>query len=143
MRIWAVILLLLGALAPAHAEEVAEQRLEAAIAAFQSGDYAVANSLLRELAEREIPAAETLLGTMAANGEGSAQNHAVAAGWFLRASRRGYAPAQLALALAFAQGRGVKRSDERALSLARAAARGQQPGAAELIEQLTGTPAQP
>lgn len=143
MRILALILLLTGLSAPACAESIAERRLEAAAAAFHARDYTTAHGLLRELAEREIPAAQTLLGTMAANGQGGPQDHAVAAGWFLRASRNGYAPAQLALALAFAEGRGVKPSDERALDLARAAARARQPGARELIGRLTGKPAHP
>jgi TPR repeat protein len=107
------------------------------ITAFHKGDYAAASRDFRLLARREVPAAETLLGTMAANGQGSPPNDAVAAAWFLRAARRGYGPAQLALANAFAEGRGVARNLPRAQQLARAAAGQGQPGAAEFAARLT------
>jgi TPR repeat protein len=106
------------------------------LAAFNRGDYAAARRDFRVLARRDVPAAETLLGTMTANGQGAAPNDAVAAAWFLRAARRGYGPAQLALAGAFAEGRGVPRDSARASALARAAAGQGQPGAAQFAARL-------
>lgn len=111
--------------------------LERGLAAFNRRDYAAANRDFRLLAQRDVPAAETLLGTMAANGQGTPRNDAIAAAWFLRAARRGYGPAQLALAGSFAEGRGVPRNLPRAAELARAAAGQGQPGAAELAARLT------
>ena len=111
--------------------------LTRAVASFNSGDYAAARRAVRILAQRDVAAAETLLGTMAANGQGGPRNDAVAAAWFLRAARRGYGPAQLALANAFAEGRGVRRNLPLAAELARAAAGQGQPGAAEFAERLT------
>lgn len=101
--------------------------------AYRRGDYRVAAASFRQLAARDVASAETLLGVMSARGLGAPRNDAVAAAWFLRASRRGYAPAQLALAQAFARGRGVKIDRERALALARAAAAQNQPGAAQFV----------
>lgn len=106
------------------------------LSAFHKGDYAAARRDFRLLAQRDVPAAETLLGTMSANGQGGPPDHAVAAAWFLRAARRGYGPAQLALADAFAQGRGVPQNVGRANDLARAAAGQGQPGAAQLAARL-------
>ncbi len=111
--------------------------LSRGVAAFEDGDYAAAARDFRILAQRDVPAAETLLGTMAANGQGAPRNDAVAAAWFLRAARRGYGPAQLALANAFAEGRGVRRNLPRAAELARAAAGQGQPGAADFAARLT------
>jgi TPR repeat protein len=106
------------------------------LSAFRKGDYAAARRDFRLAAQRDVPAAETLLGTMSANGQGGPRNQAVAAAWFLRAARRGYGPAQLALADAFAEGRGVPRDVIRANELARAAAGQGQPGAAQLAARL-------
>lgn len=140
--------ILLGASAPAAAGQPAQLAtpaaetpndllLQRALAAFNRGDYAAARRDFRTLAQRDVPAAETLLGTMAANGQGGPRDDAVAAAWFLRAARRGYGPAQLALANAFAEGRGVRRNIPRAVELARAAAGQGQPGAAEFAASLT------
>lgn len=93
-----------------------------AMTAFHSGDYRAARRLFRMLAVRAEPAAETMLGTMAARGQGMAANDAVAAAWLLRAARRGYAPAELALAHSFAEGKGVRPDPARALELAEFAA---------------------
>jgi TPR repeat protein len=110
--------------------------LTTALQAYNSGDHVTARAHFRRLAERDIAAAETLLGTMTANGQGGPRDDAVAAAWFLRAARRGYAPAQLALADAFARGRGVKQDSARAQALARAAAIQGQPGAAQLAARF-------
>lgn len=111
--------------------------MRSGVAAFQRSDYKLAQSHFRTLANRGDPAAETLLGTMAANGQGVAKDEAIAAAWFLRAARRGYAPAQMALANSFARGKGVPKDLSRAKSLAQAAAVQGQPGAAQLAARVT------
>jgi TPR repeat protein len=110
--------------------------MERGLQAFNAGRHAEARTLFRLLAQRDIPSAETLLGTMAAKGQGGPRDEAVAAAWFLRAARRGYAPAQLALANAFTHGRGVPQDGARAKALAKAAAAQGQPGAAQLAARL-------
>jgi uncharacterized protein len=116
-----------------------DQLMARGLSAFKKGDHAAARRDFRLLAQRDVPAAETLLGTMSANGQGTPANDAVAAAWFLRAARRGYGPAQLALADAFAEGRGVPRNPARAGELALAAAGQGQPGAAQLAARLGPT----
>lgn len=110
--------------------------LSRGVASLNARDYARARSHFRVLAQRDNPAAETLLGTMTAKGQGAAKDDAIAAAWFLRAARRGYAPAQLALADAFARGRGVPQDTSRARTLAKAAASQGVPGAAQLASRL-------
>ncbi|TPE60582.1 sel1 repeat family protein [Sandaracinobacter neustonicus] len=110
--------------------------LSRGVAAFKAADYATARDHFRILAQRENPTAETLLGTMTAKGQGAAKDDAIAAAWYLRAARRGYAPAQLALADAFARGRGVPQDTARAHTLAKAAASQGLPGAAQLASRL-------
>ncbi len=114
-----------------------DELMRSGIAAFQRSDHKAARRYFRTLANRGDPAAETLLGTMAANGQGGPKDEAVAAAWFLRAARRGYAPAQLALANSFARGSGVPRDLGRARSLAQAAAVQGQSGAAQLAARVT------
>ena len=111
--------------------------MEAGLLAFRKGDYGQARAHFRTLAGRGDATAETLLGTMAVNGQGGPKDEAVAAAWFLRAARRGYAPAQMALADSFARGRGVPKDLGRAKTLAQAAAVQGQPGAAQLAARVT------
>jgi TPR repeat protein len=113
--------------------------LQAGLDAHARGDYAAAREALKPLAVRGSPVAETLLGGMAARGQGGAVDPATAAGWWLRAANRGYAPAQLALARALAEGRGVAKDVGQAWVWARRAARaGGQTGqeSARLVHEL-------
>lgn len=71
------------------------------------GDFAAARAALKPLAVQGSAVAETLLGGMAARGQGTKASAASAVAWWWRAANRGYAPAQLALARALADGRGV------------------------------------
>jgi TPR repeat protein len=96
--------------------------LETALAAYEAGEYRAARAQLKPLADRGSAVAETLLGVMAAKGQGGAADPAAAAGWWLRAANRGYAPAQLALAKALAEGRGVAADPHAALVWAELAA---------------------
>ena len=97
--------------------------LEAGIAAYAAGDYGTARPRLQALADRGSAVAETLLGVMAAKGEGRPRDPASAVALWLRAANRGYAPAQLALAKALARGSGVATDREAAWLWARLATR--------------------
>jgi TPR repeat protein len=131
-----VVFLIHGA---AHAENAEDRQMSDAVVALDKRQYERAEYLLRRLAEREVPAAETLLGTLAALGrEGRPPQYAVAAAWFLRAANRGYPAAQLALANAFAKGEGVTRDPKRALALARSAAQAGEPGASQPQLRIPG-----
>lgn len=102
----------------------AAQRLQAAVTAYQNEDYRVARHYFRRLAIHGSAIAETMLGVMYANGNGVRANQATAAGYFFRAAGRGYGPAQIALADAFAAGRGVAPDAGEAYFWARLAAMG-------------------
>jgi TPR repeat protein len=123
---WRILLtILLAVAAPARATAVSAgvmTPLDAGMAAYAGGDYCGARAQLRPLADRGSAIAETVLGVMAAKGQGRAADPAVAVGWWLRAANRGYAPAQLALAKALASGRGVGADPRRAWVWARLAA---------------------
>ena len=93
-----------------------------ALAAHAHGDFRLARRDFRRLAAQGSAIAETMLGAMAAHGQGAPRDPATAAMWWLRAANRGYAPAQLALAGAFAQGAGVQRDRHAAWVWARLAA---------------------
>ena len=123
---WRILLtILLAVAAPARATAVSPgvmTPLDAGMAAYAGGDYRGARAQLRPLADRGSAIAETVLGVMAAKGQGRAADPAVAVGWWLRAANRGYAPAQLALAKALANGRGVGANPRQAWLWARLAA---------------------
>lgn len=92
-----------------------------AVAAWRAGDFASAERLLRPLARSGDAAAETLLGVAAARGLTGEPDPAVAAAWYFRAARRGFRPAQLALADAYRRGEGLPRDEAKAAALERAA----------------------
>ena len=81
--------------------------LQSGLDAYAGADFRSARRALRPLADRGSAIAETLMGVMAAKGQGSRADPATAVAWWLRAANRGYGPAQLALAKALATGRGV------------------------------------
>jgi TPR repeat protein len=112
----------LGGLLLLAAVPVAASPIDGGLAAHAAGDYHSARVHLRPLADRGSAIAETMLGVMAAKGQGRAADPAVAVGWWLRAANRGYAPAQLALAKALAHGRGVAADPGQAWVWARLAA---------------------
>jgi TPR repeat protein len=114
-------LFLAALLASACAGQARDLRVADAVELWQAGDFRAAERLLRPLARAGDPAAETLLGVIAARGLTGESNAAVAAAWYFKAARRGFRPAQLALADAYRRGAGVPRSDARAFALERAA----------------------
>lgn len=101
-------LVLAAVLAPVAVQAMpSSAALDAGLAAYAGGQFVEARRYLRPLADRGSAIAETMMGVMAAKGEGRPVDAAAAAGWWLRAANRGYAPAQLAMAKALATGRGV------------------------------------
>lgn len=104
--------LLLAALffaAPAVAQPGNAERFERAVAAYEAGRFKAARADFQLLADQGSAIAETMLGTMYAEGRGVKGDPATAAAYFYRAANRGYPPAQLALADAYAEGRGTYR----------------------------------
>ncbi len=75
------------------------------------------------LAQADSAIAETMLGQMYAEGRVGSPDPATAVAWWLRASQRGYPPAQVALARALADGRGVSRNRAQAYEWSLIAAR--------------------
>lgn len=116
-------LLVLAGLAIAGPARASEPALAAAVAAWEARDWPAARARLRPLALRGDPAAETLLGIMAARGLGVPADPAVAAAWYLRAARSGHVPARLALADAYRRGDGLPRDPARAARIEQAIAR--------------------
>ena len=84
-------------------------RFERAVSAYDAGRFKAARADFQALADQGSAIAETMLGTMYAEGRGAKADPATAAAYFYRAANRGYAPAQLALADAYAKGRGTYR----------------------------------
>jgi TPR repeat protein len=104
--------LLLAALliaSPAVAQPGNAERFERAVAAYEAGHFKAARADFQLLADQGSAIAETMLGTIYAEGRGVKADPATAAAYFYRAANRGYAPAQLALADAYAKGRGTYR----------------------------------
>jgi uncharacterized protein len=126
VAMWRILVtIMLATAVPASATAVpakATTPLDAGMAAYAAGNYRGARGRLRPLADRGSAIAETVLGVMAAKGQGRAADPAVAVGWWLRAANRGYAPAQLALAKALASGVGVGADPRQAWVWARLAA---------------------
>ncbi|WP_448582531.1 hypothetical protein [Thermaurantiacus sp.] len=104
-------LLLIAAAGPALATP---PPMAAVVAAWEAQDWPQVRAHLRPMALRGDPAAETLLGVMAARGLGAPADPAVAVAWYLRAARSGYVPARLALADAYRRGEGVARDPAQA-----------------------------
>ena len=102
-----LLALLVFAATPAAAAPDNAKRFERAVAAYEVGRFKAARAEFQRLADQGSAIAETMLGTMYAEGRGVKADPATAAAYFYRAANRGYAPAQLALADAYAKGRGT------------------------------------
>ena len=109
---------------PASARPDAAALLRVGLADYTSGNFAAARPRLQALADQGSAIAETLLGVMAATGQGRPADPATGAALWLRAANRGYPPAQLALAKSFARGLGVAADPGEAWLWARLAAAG-------------------
>jgi hypothetical protein len=81
--------------------------VDAAAAAYQKGDYAVALRLLRPLADQGDAPAQFNLGIMYYHGRGVRQSDLEAAKWFHLAADQGDAPARFYLGIMYSEGQGV------------------------------------
>ena len=92
--------------APAYKAQAVTVKAEAE-AAWQRGDYDMAERLYRSLAERGDASAQHFLGKMYLNGEGVRQDPVEAAKWFRLAANQGHTGAQFYLGGMYANGNGV------------------------------------
>lgn len=103
--------------------------LREGMAAYERGDHDDAAGLLAPLAEAGDARAQYLLGRMCFYGHGLPQDAGRAATWYRRSAEQGYAPAELAFALALDGGWGVARAPAEAVAWYRRAAIQGVPGA--------------
>ena len=89
----------------------AAQTFDAAVEAYERGDYATALAGFQNYAEQGNATAQLNLGVMYANGEGVPKDDAEAVRWFRLAAEQGYAAAQLNLGVMYDNGRGVPEDD--------------------------------
>lgn len=104
--------------------------------AYERGDYALALSAWRPLAEAGDANAQYNLGAMYSDGLGVPKNDAEAVRWYRMAAEQGHAEAQAALALKFYAGSGVPRDYAQAASWGRKAADQRHPGGYALLGLL-------
>ena len=80
------------------------------LSAFNTGDYATALKIWRQLAEKGEPRSQAGIGFMYHRGMGVRADDREAAAWLLRAAERGQAEGQLMLGILFYYGLGVPQS---------------------------------
>jgi PAS domain S-box-containing protein len=83
------------------------QGVDAAYAAYQKGDYALALRLAGPVADHGDSRAQSLLGLIYSNGKGVQRNEAEAMKWYQRAATQGDADAQLKIGDMYFEGQGV------------------------------------
>ena len=81
---------------------------------YQGMDYENAFSAFRRAAEKGNAAAQSALGAMYYNGEGTGEDEAMAAHWYLKAAEHGRMDAQFALAEMYEAGEGVRQDLKKA-----------------------------
>ena len=85
----------------------ADPDFEAAVVAYEAGDYVAARQAWLALASRGDPAAERNIGHLYRNGLGVPQDFGKAAEWYRRAAEKGLARAQANLGNMYLRGQGV------------------------------------
>ena len=80
---------------------------ETGMDAYQRGNYVIALSEWRPLAEQGDPSAQFYLGLLYDKGDGVPQDYTKARQWYKKAAAQGYAMAQSNLGVLYANGRGV------------------------------------
>ena len=111
--------------------------IEEAVKALQAGDVPAAEKELQLLAKERDPRAQFLLGLYVyGNPESKQFDLNKAAPLLLDASERGYTPAMIPLAGAYAEGKGVPKSLFESYKWLAIADRWNQPNAAPLLEQV-------
>ncbi len=107
-----------------------------AYGAFQRGFYLTAFAFALELAKRNDPRAQTLLGELLTRGLGVKQDNKEAAGWYELAAKGGDPEAQYALARFYLDGRGVEKDPSRAAVYLEQAGESGQPDALRELAYL-------
>jgi TPR repeat protein len=106
-----VIALVVAALNPStmsNPSASSSQSINAAVAAYQSQQYAAALKLFEAAAQKGNREAQHTLGYMYRDGMGTKRNDTKAIAWYRRAAEQGYAPAEYNLGLMYAQGEGAR-----------------------------------
>jgi hypothetical protein len=106
----------------AFGTEQPAKRVDAAYAAYQKGNYAVALRLVRPMAEQGDSRAESLLGLIYFEGHGVQRDEAEARKWYRRAADQGDTDAQLEIGDMYHEGRGVAQDYSEAVRWYRLAA---------------------
>lgn len=96
--------------------------INSGVAAYRRGDYATAIAEFEIAGGRDDPVAQNILGTMYAQGIGTARSYKLAMDWFFKAQALGFPEASANLAHMFAQGLGVPKNNAAALQYYREAA---------------------
>jgi TPR repeat protein len=126
-----IVLLLMGLAQPAAAG------IEEAVKAMQAGDMQTAEKELQTLAKERDPRAQFLLGFYVyGNPESKAFDLVKAVPLLLDAAERGYTPAMIPLAGAYADGKGVPKSFAEAYKWLAIAQHWNVPNAGALLEQI-------
>jgi TPR repeat protein len=111
--------------------------IEEAVKAIQAADMATAEKELQTLAKERDPRAQFLLGFYVyGNPESKLFDLTKGAPLMLDAAERGYTPAMIPLAEAFAEGKGVPKSFFDAYKWVLIAERWNMPNASQLLEQI-------
>jgi len=101
-RRWALLTVVLLAVSPVSAD------FQAALDAYNSGDFETAHGEWLPLAENGSAAAQFNIGMMFERGEGREQDLPKAAEWYLRAAENDFARAQFRLGEMFEAGQGLE-----------------------------------
>ncbi len=104
-------------LATSMATAIAAGGDDPAYYAFDRAEYLTALALAQKAAEKNEPAAHTLIGRLYAEGLGVPMNLPLAAKWYQRAAELGDAEAAFQLGIMFATGKGIKKNYDAAAQL--------------------------
>lgn len=107
--------------------QLAHAGFEESAKAIQEKDYQTALSEARKGADANDPRAYYLLGEIYKNGLGVDRNPSEAVNWYQKAATKGVVVAVSKLAMAYSRGEGVVKDKDKALALARLAAKNQDP----------------
>ena len=106
-----LIVLVVNLFLPKNAEELFQEGYDAYLIA----DYAKAEDLFRQSAEKGYADAQAWLGDMYYESKGVTQDYFKAADWYLKAAEQGNAHAQFMLGVMYENGEGVEKDDEQAV----------------------------
>jgi hypothetical protein len=109
-------------LRPRHDVPKSSDDFDNALAAYKSGDYAVAHRKFIVLADQGDTRAQVDLGIMYSKGEGVPQDYAKAFMWYLKAAERGVFQAQAQVGSLYFKGQGVQQDYAQAATWFRKAA---------------------